>query len=408
MAALKYWVWLQTLTGVALPLKLALLEHFASPEEVYFAQEGDYLQVEGLRPEHAGLLMNKSLELSESVLADCAREDLFVVTLDDALYPDRLRNIYDPPLLLYGKGRMPLFDEEVALAVVGTRKCTPYGLRMAEELGYSLSRQGAMIVSGMAKGIDSAASRGALRSGRFTAAVLGGGVDVIYPAENRNLYEDIAATGVLLSEYPPRTEPKGMHFPIRNRIISGLTLGTVVVEAPRDRSGALITAHAALEQGKDVFAVPGPMDAPMSGGCLQLIREGAGLVSRPWDILEEYLPRYPHKLRRDGERLPPVPAGTGEAERPAAPAEQPEEKPTRRPRISLSDGTLPEEQALLLRHIPGDVPRLSDEIAEAAGLPIHKTLSALTMLEISGYIEKSGARSFLRTVDITEGIEDEK
>ena len=409
MAALKYWVWLQTLHGVSDPLKLALLEHFSSPEEVYFAEEQDYYQVEGIPREQAAALLNKSLSRAEQVLADCAKEQIFIVTMDDALYPDRLRNIYDPPLLLYGKGKMPLFDEEVALAIVGTRQCTPYGIRTAEELGYGLSGQGAMVISGMAKGVDSAALRGALRSGSFCAAVLGCGVDVIYPAENRWLYEDIAATGVLLSEYPPHTEPEAWHFPVRNRLMSALSLGTVVVEAPKDRSGALITAHTAAEQGKDVFAVPGPIDAPMSQGCFRLIREGAALVSSAWDILEEYVPRYPHKLRLKNAVLPTMPRGTAEAAEIAAPQKESRaagEPP--RPILDPADCGLSEEQLRILEQIPADAPLLSDEIALAADVSIHQALSALTLLEISGYIAKSGARSFRRTVDIKKGIEDSK
>ena len=409
MAALKYWVWLQTLGGVSTQMKLALLEHFSSPEEVYFGDEDLFFQVEGISHEQIPPLMNKSMANAEQALSDCAKEGIFLITMDDALYPDRLRNIYDPPILLYGKGKMPLFDEEVALAMVGTRKCTPYGVRVAEEMGYSLAKHGAMVVSGMAKGVDAAALRGVIRGGGFPVAVLGGGVDVIYPAENRDLYKDLAATGVLLSEYPPQTEPEAWHFPVRNRILSGLSLGTVVVEAPKDRSGALITAHAAAEQGKDVFAVPGPIDAPMSRGCLQLIREGAILVSSAWDILEEYTSRYPHKIRQNNTDLPPLPAGDPETEILTTPLKaKPEEEQPRRPVLDLSDCTLSAEQMLILRQISTEEPALSDEIAEKAGLTIHRALSALTLLEISGYIVKSGARSFLRTVDIKEGIEDSK
>ena len=169
-----------------------------------------------------------------------------------------------------------------------------------------MAKQGALVVSGMARGIDAAAQRGALRAGGLTAAVLGGGVDVVYPAENRRLYEDIAPVGVLLSEYPPGTEPRSGHFPVRNRIMSGLTLASVVVEAP-PRSGALITAHLALDQGRDVFAVPGPITAEASRGCNELIREGAGLASCAWDILGEYEARFPLRLHKTGAKLPPMP-----------------------------------------------------------------------------------------------------
>ena len=304
MAALKYWVWLATLPGLGTRTRIQLLEHFDSPEDIYYADEGELLLTPDITKAQAALLADKSLERTEQVLADCARDGQFILTMGDSLYPNRLRTIFDPPILLYGKGALPVFDDEVAVTVVGTRSCTPYGVRAASQLGYELSKQGALLVSGMAKGIDGEALKGALRAGGFTAAVLGGGADVIYPAENRRLYQDIAATGVILSEYPPGTVPKADHFPVRNRLLSALSLATVVVEAP-EKSGALITAATALEQGREVFAVPGPFDAPMSRGTNALIREGAGLVCEAWDVLSFYESRYPHKLRPLRAKLPP-------------------------------------------------------------------------------------------------------
>lgn len=161
MAALKYWVWLTTLPGLGERAKLQLLAHFGSPEEIYFAPEGELLLAEGITKLQAALLADKSLDRAEKVLEDCARDGQFLLTMDDAGYPARLRNIYDPPLLLYGKGSLPLFDDEVAVTVVGTRDCTPYGVRAASQLGYELARQGALLVSGMAKGIDGEALKGA-------------------------------------------------------------------------------------------------------------------------------------------------------------------------------------------------------------------------------------------------------
>ena len=298
MAALKYWVWLTTVEGLTNHSRWLLLEHFHSPEEIYYAETEQIRLVAGMNSAQAALLEKKSLQRAEEILSDCAAKDVFVITVQDAAYPSRLREIYNAPLLLYGKGAMPLFDDEAAVTVVGTRDRTPYGVQVAEEWGYELAKQGAVVVSGLAKGIDAAAHRGALRAGGFTAAILGCGVDVVYPAENRRLYEDILATGVLLSEYPPGTRPEGWHFPERNRIMSGLSLATVVVEADRD-SGALITARAALEQGRDVFAVPGPIHAPQSRGCNELIRDGAGLVTCGWDILQEYHNRFAHRLHPD-------------------------------------------------------------------------------------------------------------
>lgn len=402
MAALKYWVWLTTLPGLGQRTKLQLLEHFASPEEIYFAPEEEMLLAEGVTKTQCALLADKSLDRAEKVLEDCAKDGQFLLTMDDAAYPARLRNIYDPPLLLYGKGSLPLFDEEVAVTVVGTRSCTPYGVKAASELGYELAKQGALLVSGMAKGIDGEALRGALRAGGFTAAVLGGGADVVYPAANRRLYEDIAATGVILSEYPPGTEPRGEHFPVRNRLLSALSVATLVVEAP-ERSGALITAATALEQGREVFAVPGPFDAPMSRGCNGLIREGAGLVCEAWDVLSFYESRYPHKLRLLRAKLPPLPKGAPETEsgEPAKPVEEAPPAPAL-PVLDISQdpGGLTDDQIAVLSVLHTDIPTLTDDAAILADLPVRRVLSALTVLEIDGYVCRQGARSFLRTVEL--------
>ena len=407
MAALKYWVWLTTLPGLTNRSKLLLLEHFPSPEDIYYAQPKDLPPVEGLSSSQAALLSDKSTDRAEDVLARCAKGDIFLLTMQDALYPDRLRNIYDPPVLLYGRGRMPLFDEEAAVSVVGTRTCTPYGISAAEELGYQLAKEGAVVVSGLAKGIDGASHRGALRAGGFTAAVLGGGVDVVYPAENRRLYEDIAATGVLLSEYPPQTLPEAWHFPVRNRIISGLSVAAVVVEAPV-KSGALITAENAMEQGRDVFAIPGPVDAPNSAGCHRLIREGAILATCAWDILGEYESRFPHKLRRAAPPMPPLPRLAGEpklaAEKPKTNASRPEEAEVPAlPCLTAEElAGLSDEQRTVLRALRTDAPLLTDQLAEDSGLPIQRVLPALTLLEISGWAAQNGARSFVRTVALPE------
>ena len=395
MAALKYWIWLSELAGVNQVSKLKLLQHFGSPEDIYYAAPDDYGQVEGIKREQIDILQDKSLQKAELILQNCAKENTFLITMDDALYPLRLKDIYDPPILLYGKGKMPIFDDEVAISMVGTRSCTPYGISCGEELGYELARQGALIVSGMAKGIDSACLRGALRAGGFTCAVFGCGVDVVYPAENRRLYEDILTRGVILSEYPPKTEPEPWRFPQRNRIMSGLSVAALVVEAP-ERSGALITANDALEQGREVFAVPGPINAPASRGCHQLIREGAGLVSCAWDLLSEFESRYPHKLRPDEKKLPQMPPQSGEPKEKAAE----EKKKPALPTIDAKAVGLTDDQVAVLRYLKSDEPMLTDEVAEETEIPVRRVLSALTMLEIDGYVKKTGAQCFLRAVEI--------
>ncbi len=398
MAALKYWLWLTNLPGLTNRSRWLLLEHFSSPEDIYYADEGQILPVPGMSAEQVKLLQDKSLRRAEEILAECARKDIFIVTVQDAMYPSRLRNIYDAPLLLYGKGAMPLFDEEAAIAVIGTRKCTPYGVHAAETLGYEMAKQGALIVSGLAEGIDAAAQKGALRAGGFVAGVLGCGVDVVYPASSRRLYEDIASTGVLLSEYPPGSAPEAWHFPARNRIISGLSIAAVVAEAP-EGSGALITANAAMEQGRDVFAVPGPIDSPTSRGCNALIRDGAGLVMEAWDVLGGYQVRFPHRIHSDEKRMPELPEG-GEMpanDTPAVPVEELPVLDVKRNQAGLTD-----DQLRIIRLLDTKQGKLTDEVAEEADLPIRRVLSALTVLEIDGYARQCSARCFVRTVEIKE------
>ena len=393
MSALKYWVWLAECRGVSNQAVLALLRHFGSPEDVFYADTGEILLTEGLTREQAKALEDHKLDKADKILADCQRLGLRILTIQDAEYPGRLQNIYDPPCLLYVKGRLPAIDEEAAVAVVGTRDCTPYGVACAEKLGYGLANGGAVVVSGLAKGIDAAASRGALRAGGITVGVVGNGLDVHYPYESRYLYEDIAAAGALLSEYPPGTEPAGNHFPARNRIISGLSLATLVVEAP-ERSGALITAETALEQGRDVFAVPGPSDAPASVGCNRLIRDGAGLVSDAWDILREYAWRFPEKLKQDEAREQPAVLGY-QARQKAEPKPVP-------PSLDLNKSSLTDDQLNLLRAMSDEEPALVDDLIEQTGIPTRRVLSALTLLEMEQLVTQHSGKRYTRAVTLCE------
>ena len=394
MSALKYWLWLTELPGLTNQTRLALLRHFPTPEDVYYADPEEVLLTEDITREQAKLLEDKDCSGADRILADCQRLDLDLLTIQDAGYPNRLRNIYDPPCLLYVRGRLPAFDDEASIAVVGTRDCTPYGVSCAEKLGYGLAAGGAVVVSGLARGVDSAALRGALRAGGTVTAVLGNGLDVVYPPENQYLYEDVAAAGALISEYPPGTPPEAKHFPVRNRIMSGLCLGTLVVEAPA-RSGALITAGTALEQGRDVFAVPGPIDAPASVGCNRLIRDGAGLVSDAWDILGEYEPRFPDKLRREGARETPAVLGY-QARQKTEPKPVP-------PSVSLSHNasSLTADPICLLRAMT-EVPMLVDDLIELTDIPTRRVLSALTVLEIEHLVTQHSGKRYARAVNLTE------
>ena len=390
---LKYWVWLSELKGLRNQTRLALLRRFGDPESIFYADADELLLTDGVERSQLKLLENHDLAPADRILADCQRLDIRLLTLSDAAYPGRLKNIYDPPALLYCKGRLPLLDDLLCVAVVGTRDCTPYGVACAEKLGFGLASGGAAVVSGLAKGIDAAAIRGALRAGGVTVGVVGNGLDVYYPHESRYLYEDVASAGILLSEYPPGTEPASGHFPVRNRIISGLSLAAVVVEAP-EKSGALITAATALEQGRDVFAVPGPIDAPASVGCNCLIRDGAGLVSDASDILREYEGRFVLNLKESREQ----PETLGYQARMA-----PEPKPVA-PTLSLrhSDAELTDDQIAVLKALSDTEPMQVDDLTELVEIPTRRVLSALTVLEIDQYVAQHPGKRYTRTVTVIE------
>ncbi len=394
MAQLKYWLWLANLPKLNNQMKLALLEHFGEPDKIYYGEKEEYFLVPGMNRTAAEILENKDLERADRILGDCDRLGLRIITMRDVEYPDRLRNIYDPPLLLYVQGRMPRFDEEVAVAKVGTRRASPYAMDMGEKLAFQMAGLGAVIVSGLAAGGDAAAHRGALRAGGLTAAVIGGGHDVIYPREHRFLYEDIAARGVILSEYPPGTEHMAGHFPVRNRIISGLSLGVVVIEAP-ERSGALITAGRALDQGKDVFAIPGQVGDHHCAGSNALLRDGAGVVTDAWDVLGGYAGKFPHKIRslrmEEPRRFGGAPAA---AERPKSPPKGKEPKEPEKPLLDLAgDHGLTDDQLCLVKALEGRTVQV-DDLIEETQIPTRRVLSALTVLELDRIVTQESGKRF--------------
>jgi DNA processing protein len=263
-----------------------LLDHFKEPLKIIQASFDEIQSVEGFGAELAKLIVENCLNLDASKEIERARKNGFkIITLNDSIYPKNLRHIFDPPVVLYVYGELKL-EDILSISIVGTRKATPYGKAMSENLAYNLAKKGFTIVSGMARGIDSAAHWGAIEAGGRTIAVLGSGIDYIYPPENISLYKEIAKNGAVITEFPLSTRPKRPNFPRRNRIISGLSLGCVVVEA-EEKSGALITADLALEQGKEVFAVPGKINSRLSKGVHALLKEGAKLVESADDVIEE-------------------------------------------------------------------------------------------------------------------------
>lgn len=405
MANLKYFLWLTTRKGFQPGETGALLSHFGTPEAVYFA-EGEEYELLGLPQNKKKALMDKNLAGAEKILEDCDREGIHIMTIQDADYPERLAQIYDPPCVLYWKGKPLNVDDRLTVGVVGTRKSTPYGESLAGRLGLELARSGVTLVSGMAEGIDAAGIKGALQGGGTVVSVLGGGLDVFYPRKHRWLYEDVAAAGTLLSEYPPGTEHSGHHFPIRNRIISGLSLGVAVVEAG-EPSGALITARAALEQNREAFAFPGPAGAEASLGCNRLIQRGeAKLILSAMDIVEEFQTLFPNRVTLH----PPMEEGEVRERLEAAPVSEPlppkkekeVDKDPGRAYISLTDE--PEAFTDDQRDILLCIQRRSltaDEIAEETQIPARRILSALTLLQLRGMVEEKPGKRFYAAVILT-------
>ncbi len=285
---LDAWVALRRVPGIGPLMFKRLLDRFGSPEDVFSAGRHDLCRVEGIAEKSIkGIVHADYSGAARKETNYCRQSGCRIITLHDREYPCRLARIADPPPYLYAFGQA--LPSGPAVAMVGTRNPTRYGISMARRLGSDLAGMGFVIVSGMARGIDSAAHLGALDAGAKTVAVLGSGLSVIYPAENRRLYYRIAESGTVISELPGKEPPNAYNFPGRNRIISGMSLGVIVVEAAK-KSGSLITAGFAAEQGREVFAVPGNINSYKSTGAHELLKQGARLVERAEDVVEELAP----------------------------------------------------------------------------------------------------------------------
>ena len=390
---LLYWLWLANRPNVPDGLKCALMRQYATPEEVFHASAEALREVPGMTPKALEALGEHDLEEAEQILKDCVSLGIQILTCKDPRYPQRLWSIYDAPILLYCKGELPDFDNLPTLAVVGTRKASVYGIQTAARMGAALAGGGALVVSGVASGIDAAAMVGALNEGAPVVGVLGCGLDVVYPKSNKELYQQTECQGCILSEYAPGTPPTSWHFPKRNRIISGLSCGVIVVEAPA-KSGALLTARSALDQGRDVFVVPGNVDMAGFAGSNRLLRDGAIAVRAGEDVLLEYEGIYPGKLPRTqgaGLEMPEVePEKTARTPR-KKPAPQktksfPIDKGAKGPysdHKEMMDGLSSDEQKV---YAAIGEERLVDEVMASCGMDPGKVLSLLTLLELKGKV----------------------
>lgn len=339
------------------PARFKLIETFFPSLEAAWCSDAASLKRCGLDENTVSCFVKQRPAIKlDARLEEMRRLDISLLSWHDAGYPARLKEIYDHPHTLFVQGQIKP-EDELCLAVVGSRRPTLYGRQVAEELCAGLARNQITVVSGLARGIDTISHGAALASGGRTLAVLGGGLDAIYPSENSHLAAHIAAKGALISEYPPGVRPRPEHFPRRNRILAGLCLGVLVVEAG-ETSGALITAQLALEQNREVFAVPGSILSPASTGCNRLLQEGAKLVTGIGDILEE--------LNMSAAACQPAIPGLD--------ADSPLEK-------------------LLLQQLTAE-PRHIDEICRAVGAPASAVSGTLTMLEIKGRVKQVGAMNF--------------
>lgn len=280
------WMWLSLRLGAASPVFTSLLQKFGDIDRIYEAEMSEYIDA-GIGEKYAELLCDKSVRYAGEVASYCAKYNVQTLAYDDGKYPKSLRSLKNPPILLYVAGKMPDLNRNLCIAVVGTRKMSEYGMRHAYKISYEMASAGAVIVSGMALGIDGVAACGAISAGGRTVAVLGCGIDVVYPKEHATLEKIIMHNGAVITEYPPSTKPAGMNFPVRNRIISGLSQGTLVVDADIS-SGAMITAKEAIIQGRDIYAVPGNIDGRNTLGTNSLIRDGAQAVLCGRDIIQNY------------------------------------------------------------------------------------------------------------------------
>lgn len=413
LTELKAWLWL-TLRLDCGPA-WETLRHFGAPERAYFTDPEEYALIPKLTPAQRERLADKSLAEADQLLARCEAAGIGILTWQDSQYPERLRNIDLPPLVLYFRGALPRFDEEIAIAMAGTRRATPYGRKTAAELAFQITRLGGLVLTGIVDGCDRYAADGALKAGGPLVCVTAGGVDVPYydTEPNRRLLEDVAACGAIISESPPGTPHLGEYFTRRNRLLTGLALGTLCVEAP-PRSGTLQVARLALEQGRDVYAVPANIDAEAGAGTNQLLVRGEAIcVCSGADVLEHYRGVYPPQRAakpplspaEQAQRLatpPPQSAAAqgqaaGHAERvaqtPGETAEAPagpdlQDNGQMRP-LPLAEhkSEFTDDEIAVLRALENGA-LITDAIVDAAGLPARRVSATLTVLTIRALVRQ--------------------
>ncbi|MFZ5352095.1 MAG: DNA-processing protein DprA [Bacillota bacterium] len=361
MSDKKFSVWLTSLPGIGAKSSMALVKYFGSAEAVFESSYDDLIKSGVVTAEQANTIgNNKNIEKINSYMRCVKEHGIDIHIYNDTDYPENLKSIYDPPLVLYARGKIKK-EDNLSVAIIGSRKASEYGLKTAEKLAYQLACEGVTIISGMALGIDSAAHRGALKAGGRTIAVFGCGLMHVYPRTGLSLCKDIIKNGAVVSEYPISFEARPEFFPARNRIVSGMSKAIIVVEAGL-KSGTLITTDFALDQGRDVFAVPGSINSPNSKGTNNLIKNGAKLVDCVEDIIEEL-----NIIKSDN---------------------------TKNNNMLMENISL--EEATVLSCIK-DIGRSIEEIIRITGIETKSLMSAITMMEIKGLIIQANGTYYLNT-----------
>lgn len=427
-----FWIWLSERLGAQNRDFRQLISLYESPYDLFHADSTELDRIEELTERTKTVLADKDLRKASKILNDCEQMGIGILPYGDAAYPNLLRELREPPVLLYYMGVLPDFNKRLSIGIVGTRRMSAYGLRTAYKISYELASVNAVVVSGMASGIDGVAAAAALLAGGCTAAVLGCGLDIVYPKHHENLMREISKGGVLLSEYAPGVRPSHYHFPERNRIISGLSQGLVVVEAGIG-SGSLITAKTAIMQGRDLFAVPANVGSVGAEGTNGLLRDGANLVLETDDVLQRYRYVYAESLSCDAlsrarersaadlqalERLGVIElthtqtasAQTAPVQATPAPEKKPRQRkkredtapvkevkaPSREPTAAgKTAGQTPDEvlqslspvQIAILQAMPDDHPITVDSLGNL-GYSYGDVIAAFTMLEILGLVRK--------------------
>lgn len=400
MVDMLYWIWLSLICGTRYNIAEKLLVCFEmNPEHIYKADEKEIMQI---TENHIKNTFSHDLDEAKTIREYCYQNKIGLLTPDSEYYPERLRKIKNKPILLYFRGKLPDFNNRLCITTVGTRRMTDYGKQSAYTIIFDLTKCGAVIISGMARGIDGMCHRAAIDAGGQTVAVLGCGINRVYPREHESLMNEIIENGAVITEFKPSTPPSGFNFPLRNRIMSGLSQGTFVIEADK-KSGAMITARSAIYQGRDIFALPGKIGEINSSGTNSLIQQGAIMVTTAHDILSIYAGLYPSaiKVEKSSYRYPEQSLNNPTVsvkvrKRPAniAPAAETHSSKNNRnvniPEKSICQSVKPaglsDNEQQIYNLLSDGRSATADDLARL-GLSVSSVLTSLTMLEIKGIIK---------------------